>query len=235
MTADSSIQALARAASALVREHDLTDVMATLLDDAVRSMGATSGGLLMLDGDRLELLAATSHSAEHLELFQMQEQLGPCHEAITTGQAVEVHGAEAIAERWADVGAAIVAAGHSAVRAHPMTWRGDVLGAVNLFGGDGLSSDQGIDLPTVGQAFADMATLVILTPERLSDEAIAERTRTALAGRTVVERAKGVLAYVEDLTVDAAYERLRELAGQGQVSLTAAAEEVLSKASAVRE
>jgi len=88
MTADSSIQALARAASALVREHDLTDVMATLLDDAVRSMGATSGGLLMLDGDRLELLAATSHSAEHLELFQMQEQLGPCHEAITTGQAV---------------------------------------------------------------------------------------------------------------------------------------------------
>jgi len=235
MTADSSIEAFARAASALVREHDLTDVVATLLGDAVQSMGAASGGLLMRDGDRLELLAATSHTAEHLELFQMQEQSGPCHEAISTGKAVEVHGAEAITERWHDVGRAIVAAGHSAVRAHPLIWRGDVLGAMNLFGGDGFASDQGIDLPTVGQAFADMATLVILTPERLSDEAIAERTRTALAGRTVVERAKGVLAYVEDLTVDAAYDRLRELARQRDLPLTAAAEEVLTRATTVQD
>lgn len=69
--------ALARAASALVRPHDTTDLLATLLADAVRPLGAAGGLVLIEDTHELELLAATSHRAREVELSRSSTAADP--------------------------------------------------------------------------------------------------------------------------------------------------------------
>jgi hypothetical protein len=226
----SSAEALARATSALVAEHDVTDVLASLLSDALGPLGARAGGILLsLDDGRMELLAATSHRTRDLELFQVQEESGPCIDAVRSGQALSVEGADELVRRWPEVGEAILAAGHTSVHAYPMHWHGTVLGAMNVFhdGGAEVVPD---DHSLLGQAFADIATLVIVHPE-LSVDVVHERTRAALAGRTVVEQAKGVVAYRDGVSVEEAYDRLRELARERGATLTELCAHVVMAAS----
>ena len=83
------LQAMARAASTLVSDDDVTDVLAQLLTDAAESLDASAAGMLLLrPGGLLEVLTATSHRASDLELYQAQEQRGPCAEAATTDATV---------------------------------------------------------------------------------------------------------------------------------------------------
>ena len=230
MTASTSTVALARAASAMVATHDVTDVLATLLTDAVSALSANSCGLLLVaEHGRLELLSATSHRAVELELYQVQVSAGPCFDAVHDGALVSATGRDELAERWDDVGRAVAAAGFTSVHAFPLRWRDTVLGAMNVFHAEppALSSDE---LAVVGHAFADIATLVIVAPEELSPTLLQRRARTALAGRAAVEQAKGVLSFREDIDVDVAYERLRALARERGVSLTDMARRVLDSA-----
>jgi AmiR/NasT family two-component response regulator len=58
------------------------------------------------------------------------------------------------------------------------------------------------------------------------------RTRAALEERTVIERAKGVIAHAENLPMDAAFDRLIALARDQARSLTVLAATVVDKAAA---
>jgi len=225
-----STEAFARVASALVADHDLTGVLADLLADARSALSAGAIGLLVQQGTgHLELLTATSHSAAQLELFQIQERTGPCIDAVTSGSPVWESGVERLRNRWPEVGSAIEAAGYVEVHAYPLRWRERHIGAMNVFFSQ-LPENTGA-MHVLGQAFADMATLVILHPEELAAREIVERTERALAGRTIIEQAKGVLAYQEELTTDAAYDALRARASQEGLTLTAMAHRVIDEAS----
>ncbi len=91
--------------------------------------------------------------------------------------------------------------------------------------------DESQDRVDTGQAFADMATLILLTPQHIAAPDLVARTREALEARTVVEQAKGVLAYQNGVSVDRAYKLLMELSGTDGLTLTAAAESVVRRAS----
>lgn len=111
-------EAFARALASLVRESDVADVLAELLDDARAVLGASAAGLLVRSEiDGLEVLTATSHRAVEIELFQAQRRTGPCVDAIETSDQVHANGAATITARWPDVGPAIVAADYVAVHA----------------------------------------------------------------------------------------------------------------------
>ena len=85
-----------------------------------------------------------------------------------------------------------------------MRWHGQVLGAINFFYPEPVADYA--DRLTVGQAFADMATLILRLPPDVGRADIAARTRQALVARTLVEQAKGVLAYQRGIPVDQAYQ-----------------------------
>lgn len=226
----SPTEAFARVASALVSEHDLTGVLAHLLSDAQSAMSASAVGLLVrVDTARLELLTATSHAAAEIELFQIQEHAGPCLDAMLSGSPVWESGAERLESRWPTVGRAVTAAGYDTVHAYPLRWRDRHIGAMNVFFAEG--PDDVDALHVLGQAFADMATLVILHPEELSASEMRVRTEHALEGRTVVEQAKGVIAYLEDLEIGDAYHALRTRADEDGVTLTVMAQRILDDAS----
>jgi len=221
------LQAMARAASTLVSDHDVTDVLAQLLADAAESLDASAAGMLLLrPGGLLEVLTATSHRALDLELYQAQERRGPCAEAATTDAVVIGTDLASIRARWPGLAPLIEAAGYVAVQAYPLHWHGQVLGAFNVFHERELSSQP----RELGQAFADVATLVLVTPTHLSTPTLTSLVDAALGGRTVIEQAKGVLAYRLAVSTETAYSILVRRARDTGSSVTATAHDIVKSA-----
>lgn len=220
---------LALTTSALLREHDVTDLLYRIVRDSNQFTGADAGGLLVrAPGGALELLSATSHAAVELELYQAQVDEGPCVDLLDTAEAIHAVGADTIEQRWPTVGPAIVQAGFSAVHAYPLSWREGVLGGLNLFRHEASASDDQQD--ATARSFADMATLVLVQPDRPEHDDVAARLARALDGRVVIEQAKGVLAHQLGVDMESAYTALVDRAAQNGRPLTAMADAVVQAA-----
>lgn len=186
-------------------------------------------GVLVLDGHgQLDLLSSTSHQAAELETFQIQQDSGPCIEAIRTGQLISVTAPGELSERWPQVGPAILAAGFRCVHAYPLRWHGHTLGAMNVF--HTTTQAAAGDCVLLGQTFADIVTIAITqTTDDITLDQISHRLQQALQGRSTIELAKGVLAYQHNLDMAAAYEHLLSLVPPGG-ALTATAAAVIARA-----
>lgn len=229
MTATTASQAFVDAAAAMVQQDDVADTLARLLDNCADLTSAGAIGLLVKDSQgRLEVLSATSHLAVELELYQLQLETGPCVEVALAGAVVSVRSDSEITTRWDKVGAAIVAAGFHAVHAVPLRWHGQLIGAMNAFHAGPETVDE--DSEQLTQAFADIATLVIVQSTTLTSTEVDERVRTALAGRTVIEQAKGVLAETTGADMASAYRQLVRHAAENHTSLTDAATHIIQQA-----
>ncbi|WP_051274875.1 ANTAR domain-containing protein [Cellulomonas sp. URHD0024] len=229
MTTRNSAQALADAASHLVQQHDVTSVLAQLVQDSAQFIPADAAAFLARTADgTFELLSASSHKAVEIELYQAQAMTGPCIDAARSGHPTAAVGEAQLLAAWPEVGRAIVDAGFLAVHAFPMRWQGVTLGGLNLFS----THPDGLDGPScvLAQSFADFATLAVIQPEALADDDLAHRVSEALAGRVVVEQAKGVLAYDLGLDMEAAYAELVERAVARRSTLGRVAAEVLGEA-----
>lgn len=231
MTARTSAQALADVASALVEDHEITGVLARLVSDCAALLPADAAALLVRAPDGgFELLSATSHRVEELELYQAQREDGPCVEAARAGERSSTVGRPRIVARWPDVGQEIVNAGFGSVHTFPMHWRGHAIGGLNLFAVD--EAELSAASTVLAQSFADFATLAIVQPAALGDDALTERITAALEGRVVVEQAKGVLAFQLGLDMAAAYDELVARSTVNGTSLAQVAENVIRAAQA---
>ena len=230
MSRRTAAQALADATASLVRpDADMAGTLAELLVSYTELVAADSAGLLVRkDSGEIEILSATSHRAAEIELYQLQVDAGPCVDAIDSAEEIDVGDPAAIEARWPQVGPAIVAAGYQTVHATPMRWRGRAIGALNAFHRS--AGAVGEDERNLSQAFADIATLALVQGELGSDSTLAKAVREALAGRVVIEQAKGVLAYAHGVETSEAYTLLVELAKQDDLSLTAAAQSIIGRA-----
>jgi len=224
---NTSGEAFAAANAAMVRGVDGASTVHLLLADCVRLLGASTAGILVRVGDhQVEMLAATSHEATALELYQSQDGAGPCIEAIETARSVHVSGSADLVDRWPGFGQAMSAAGLTTVYAEPMRWRERALGGVNLFwAGTKVLTPAEQDL---ARAFADISTLALMQVPTAGDPVtIAEQVRAALHGRVVIERAKGVLAQTQGLDMGAAFDRLVELSREADLPISEIAHQIL--------
>ncbi len=225
-----SLEHLVGALAALVEPRGGTDHVDQLAHDGCAALGGRTAAILVQDGrGGLVLLAATSHEVEEIELLQAQSRTGPCVEVMESRQPVSATGASDFRARWGEVGAAMVDAGYAAVDAFPLRWKGHVLGGLNVF----RTADEplGEAERAMGQAFADVATLVLLQPRDVTLESIRGQVEDAVGARSVIEQAKGVLAHVHRTDVTDAFARLRRRAELDDVPLQVAAAEVVSEQS----
>jgi hypothetical protein len=133
MTGMTTARAVAETVAAMVRQYDTGDVLDDLVHNCAELYPAAAVAVLVSDGRRgLELLSASSHRAEELEVLQVQQDRGPCIDAMGSADVVSATGDEMEA-RWGSVGQAITAAGYSGVHAYPMHWRSRPLGGLNIF------------------------------------------------------------------------------------------------------
>ena len=215
-------------ADTLVDEFDLIDFLHNLADHAVSVSGAASAGLLLADQNgALHFMAASSESAMHLELFQLQHSEGPCldcyrsHEPVITTDLTQEKG------RWPEFAPRAEEAGVRSVHAFPMRLRDRVIGAMNVFGNETLPL--GPEDVKVVQAMADIATIAILQERAIaSAELLTEQLQGALNSRIVVEQAKGVISRDHDVSVDEAFAALRSHARSNHLRLAELAHDVVT-------
>ena len=224
---------LAAATAALVEEHDTVGTITQLLASCARAVGAHAAGLMLRNRDtgHLELLAATSHRASELELYQLHSEQGPCIEASETGQTVTVYGADRIATAWPLLADVFTKNRFTGAHATPLRWRGRTLGAIGLFFVTSPAVDRRQPAHDVAKAFADIATLTVVHAGDVSLQQLFTQTQSALAERVIVEQAKGVIAYTDNVDMDAAFDKLLSLAHEAQRPVTHVATEVVSEAS----
>src|SRR5215213_7731346 len=199
MEASRAADALAKASAALVAETDIAGFLASLLTSTTEVLQIDACGILVEDGDHLDLLAASSHAAVELELHQAQLDEGPCVDAHESGQSVTAHGSD-LMDRWPRFGLTMLDSGFGSVHASPLRWHGVPLGAMGMFrrADEPLTAEE----ETVAQAFADLATLLIVQTDKVDLDDVRERVQEVLTARIVIEQAKGVLA--EERRVDMA-------------------------------
>jgi GAF domain-containing protein len=230
MTQQSSAHALAEVTAALVREHDVTDLLTVVLRDCIEVLPVDGAAILVLrQGGALELLSASSHRTEELELFQAQHEEGPCVDVARSGEVV-VAGAEEMQQRWPTFAAVMSASGYSSVHAFPLRWRGGPIGGLNLFSNADVMLD-GTERE-IAQNFADLAALAVLRPlEPRSADTVERSLLAALEGRVVVEQAKGVLAHRLGVEMSDAYDELLRRARDAGTDVTTAARELVDRVS----
>jgi GAF domain-containing protein len=219
--------ALAAAVASLVRDYDMVGTLSQLCRDCTEVTGAAAAGIMLADGGGpLEMMAASSHRAADIDLYEIQSGQGPCIEAARTGNMVIVGSAAEIIARWPAFGPRAVAAGVLAAAACPLRWHEDVIGAINVFlpGARVLSGDE----QRVVQAFADVAAIAIIHAGLPPAGDLARITRRALAARTVIEQAKGVIAAQTGFDMAASFDHLRALADEHGQLLEAFAQDLVN-------
>ena len=198
-------------ADTLVADYDVIELLHRLATECVDLLPVDAAGLLLSDQrGALRVVASSSEEARLLELFEVQEDEGPCLDCFHTGQPVSVADLRKV-DTWPRFAVHAQEAGFRSVHALPLRLRSEVVGALNLFGVEpgGLRSDE----LRVGQALADVATIGILQERAIRHrDVLAEQLEVALHSRVAIEQAKGVLAERHQLDMDVAFALLRNYA-----------------------
>jgi GAF domain-containing protein len=216
-------QTFVELADTLVAGFDLMEFLHTLTERCVEILNVDAAGLLLADGrGALRLVAASTEQARIAELFQIQNDEGPCLDCYRTGQVViasDVRADETV-RRWPRFAPAAQQMGFAGVHAIPMRLRDQVIGTLNLF----RSEPNGLD-PSVARAaraLVDVATIGILQERAVrQQELVAGQLQAALNSRVMIEQAKGILAERLQVTPDQAFVMLRRYARDHNRPLTA--------------
>ena len=222
-------QAFVRIASSLATGYDVADLLTTLTTDCARLLDVASAGVMLADEQGvLHLLAASSQRTRDLEVLQLQRAEGPCLDCYGSGEPVLVPDVARAAARWPLFAAAAQAAGFASVTALPLRFGGDTLGALGLFGDEvAVLSEEDLSL---GQALADVGTVALVQDHASARRAaVADRLRSALSTRVVLEQAKGVVAQRGGVDMVQAFDLLRRYATAHSQRLTAVARGVVER------
>jgi transcriptional regulator with GAF, ATPase, and Fis domain len=219
-------------ADTMVADFDVIDFLHMLTDRSVRLLPASAAGVLLADPrGELRVAAASSEAAGLVELFQIQNDQGPCLDCFRTGRPVTAADLTGPGQQWPRFAAAATAAGFRAVQALPMRLRDQVIGALNLFSAG--TGPLGPAELRIGQALADVATIGLLQERNVRRaETLAEQLQAALNSRVVIEQAKGKLAERTGLDMNQAFTLLRQHARSTNELLTDVARYVIDSPTA---
>jgi GAF domain-containing protein len=222
------------AADTLVDEFDLLDFLHMLTDRARVLVDAAAAGLMLADErGQLGFMAGSDENVRLVELFQLQNNQGPCLEAFRTGQAVINVDLSAATGRWPQFAPRAAEAGFRSVHAFPLRLRTQVIGALNIFGSSTGGDFDPADVPVV-QALADVATIGLMQERAIRrSEALTEQLQGALNSRIIIEQAKGALSQVHGISVDEAFHRIRAYARNNNRRLTEVADLIVTDLSSL--
>lgn len=210
----------------LVGNFDVIDVMTLLTTRVVQLLDVAAAGILLADAEgNLRVIGASNEQINLLELFQIQNDQGPCLDSYTTGSVVADSRLD-LGSRWPEFAAASVRAGFPSVCAVPLRLKERTLGCLNMFRSEPSPlSDSEVSL---AQALADVASIAIVQDLATRKAVVREgELQHALDSRVTIEQAKGMIAATGSVDMNEAFRRLRMFARNTNRGLTEVAKDLV--------
>jgi len=206
--------------------EDSYEVLSMLSNRCVELLPVSASGILIMDQlGVLQVIAASSPSAHLLDLFQIQNEEGPCFQCYRTGEAVsDIDVTDEV--RWPRYSSLAKSNGFTATYALPLKSRGTVIGALNLFAKEKLSPERIL----VAQTLADAATLSLLQLDPVSNlEVLARKVVSTIDERDTIEEAKGMISQRFSVTADVALIRIRKASAKSNSPIMEVARAIVTR------
>lgn len=224
------------AAVAELRQHLLADGNLTETLNRVTSLSrravpeASEVSITLVEGERARTAAFTGSIAVELDKRQYESGFGPCLGAATSGQTIRTR-ADDPESPYPEFARACRRAGMQHTLSVALPVAGRVVGAMNLYSaGDRPFGDEAES--TVG-TFAGYAAVTLAKVALYADAVdLAGQLKLAMAGRAVIEQAKGILMAQNGWTEDEAFTALARLSQTRNVKLRVLAQDLVHRASA---
>ncbi|TFD49659.1 ANTAR domain-containing protein [Cryobacterium frigoriphilum] len=216
-------------ADTLVADYDIVDLLHTLVEKCAALLDASAAGIILSAGDgELEVVASTNERSRLVEILQLRAGSGPCVESFTTGHSVSIPDIALLGDTWPRFQSGALEQGFSSMHAVPLRLRDTTIGSLNLFWdrSGGLSE---VDTLAV-QALADVATIGILQERAIREsDVVRQQLQHALNSRVLIEQAKGVVAYMNDVHMGDAFSLIRDYARSNGLALAEVAEQIVNR------
>jgi GAF domain-containing protein len=203
----------------LADDHGPAEVLDRLAAYITELLPVHGVGILLLSSKGgIEVATANSEAGQAVEELEAELAEGPCTECARTGEQILAPDLAATAERYPRFVPLALETGIRSIHALPMTVRGETLGSVDVVATDLVHLDAG-QLATA-QLLTEVAVSLLVNSRMLQEKTtLAAQLQYALDSRVMIEQAKGVLAERHQLTVSAAFDRLRHYARGNQRKL----------------
>ncbi|MEO6125262.1 MAG: GAF and ANTAR domain-containing protein [Ilumatobacteraceae bacterium] len=223
------VDAFVRLADTLVEDYDVIDFLHFLVERCVELIDVDEAAIMLVSpAGVLQPVAASTERGRLLELFEIQNQDGPCLDAYRHGTTVMSADLNDDYERWPIFTPQAIRVGFRAVHSVPLRLRSNIIGALNL-----LRLDTGelslIDSHLV-RALSDIATVGLIQERTISAaHSTQSALETALTSRVRIEQAKGMMSERGAITVDEAFGLLRSYARSNRIGLSVVAAGVVNR------
>lgn len=189
-----------------------------------------SVGITVRYGGEFLTVASSDDRAALVDEEQYLEGQGPCLDALRTGQVVEVNDQHAH-PRLEDFGARARAKGVFSTLSLPLFVDTTARGALNLYSSQRVNAF-GDEVKQEALAFAQRASVALTL--RIRHEELAKTSRQleqALASRTVIDHAVGILMAEQRCDAHTAFDLLRRHSQAHNVRLAKVAEDLITRVS----
>ncbi|WP_282780877.1 MULTISPECIES: GAF and ANTAR domain-containing protein [unclassified Nocardia] len=210
----------------LLSTSDIEDALRDIADIASRMLPGhpLAGVTLERDGQAMTVASTGAH-AELLDEVQYSNGLGPCLEAIKTAATVSVP--DTVSEnRWGDYATRMLAHGVRSIHSEPLIADGRAIGALNLYS----PKPNGFDAMAqraIALTGAHTGVLLSTALESARQVELTDQLRAALASRSIIDQALGIVMGQRRCDRTAAFAILRSASQQRNIKLAALASEII--------
>ncbi|PZF82140.1 GAF and ANTAR domain-containing protein [Jiangella anatolica] len=208
-------------------EEFLTELakLAAALVEPPASCGITTS----YDGRPRTVVSSDPRAAE-VDEGQYAGGWGPCVHSLATGEVVEVTDQESD-PRWPEYRVHAVALGVRSSLSLPLTVNGDVVGAMNLYDFDRPGAFDERNRRRAETFAVQASTALTLALRQARDAELTGQLEQALATRSVIDQAVGILMAQQRCTADQAFALLRAHSQNNNLKLRTVAERIVAKVS----
>lgn len=210
----------AEVARSLAEQEGLHPTLQRIVELAVESVPSADHAAVSLvrARRRVETVASTGDLPQQVDAVQYETAQGPCLDAIWDQDVVRVDDTSDT-ERWPDFAARACELGVLSMLSFRLFVEGDTAGAINLYSSERKAFDD--DDERVGHVFAAHAALA------WDHEKEVDGLRTAVATRTLIGQATGVVMATRKVGAEEAFALLRTSSQHRNVKLRDVAQEVV--------
>lgn len=186
-----------------------------------------AAGVSIAHDGQITTSVATNEFALRIDSHQYAEDQGPCLQAVRTGEIYRID-SMAGETRWPKFTPKAAAEGVVASLSLPLTVRGHVLGALNLYAQSMPFDDHS---QQVARLFAVQAAVALATAQTYTKtRELVENLNQALESRDVIGQAKGILMAAQHCDADQAFDFMRQASQRENVKLRDIAQRIADSA-----